>query len=118
MGIGKVVDLLAMLALFLLAAVYMPRAFSVYRICERGIRIKLFGIITHTRIWWTEIESVEVVPLWKIPLFLQTSIPAYQFSKKRVVVRLRKGLFRNVILSPKDPEAFAREVRERVRQTA
>ena len=114
--IVKVVALVAMLAVFYLAAAYIPRAFSVYRICERGIRIKLFGIITHTRIWWTEIASVEVVPLWKIPLFLQVSIPAYQFSKKRVVIRLRKGLVRNIVLSPKDPEAFAREVSERIRQ--
>lgn len=97
MELVKAIFFVVVISLFFLTALSMPRLFNVYRICERGIRIKLLGIITHTRIWWTEIASVEVVALGDMPL-LQHSIPAYQFSTKRVVIHLRKGLVRNVVL--------------------
>lgn len=103
---------LAALAFFVSAALYVPRFVYVYRISNRGILVKLLGLVTLHRIWWTEIVDVRVVPLWDSPVYY--SIPAYIFSKKRVVVRLRKGLFRNVVLSPKDPDRFAREVLDRV----
>ena len=53
---------LGVFSVFIVMLLYMPRFFFVYRIGERGIRIKLFGIVTHARIWWTEIASVQVVP--------------------------------------------------------
>ncbi len=116
MWLFKIAYLVVVLSVFVLSVLYVPRFVHVYRIGERGIRIKLFGMVTYHRIWWTEIASVEVVSVWYAPLFY--AIPAYLFSNKRVVVNLRKGLVRHIVLSPKDPDAFAHEVLECMKQVA
>jgi hypothetical protein len=104
---------LGVFSVFIVMLLYMPRFFFVYRIGERGIRIKLFGIVTHARIWWTEIASVQVVPRGDASLF-QERMLAHPLSKKRVVITSCKevGFLHQVVLSPKDPDAFAREVLE------
>ncbi len=105
---------LIVLSVFMVMSLYMARFIYVYRIGERGIRIKLFGILTFSRIWWTEIANVQVVPRGDAPIY-QVHIPAHLFSKKCVVITLRSkrlGFLQQVVLSPKDPDAFAHQVLE------
>ncbi len=112
----KAVLQLAAFSALILVGLYMARFIYVYRIGERGIRIKLFGTLTFSRIWWTEIANVQVVPRGDAPIF-RVHISGYLFSRKRVVITLRRkelglGFPQQVVLSPKDPDAFAHEILE------
>lgn len=101
-----------MLAVLLAVALFLDRFLCVYRLSDRGVRVKLLGLVTVHRIWWREIESVRIVPVWSSPFAYR--IPAYEFSSKRVLIRLRKGLIRSVVLSPKNPDLFVAEVSRRM----
>ncbi len=95
-------------------ALFMERYIWVYRIQDRMLKIKIFGVFTLHRIWWTEIEDLKIVPAWE-PRWAYI-VGGYEFSGKRVLVKLRKGLMRNVLLTPKDPGKFVEEILERVKQ--
>lgn len=95
-------------------ALFMERYICVYRIQDRMLKIKIFGVFTLHRIWWTEIEDLKIVPAWE-PRWAYI-VGGYEFSGKRVLVKRRKGLIRNVLLTPKNPEKFAEEISDRMKR--
>lgn len=101
------------LSVLVIGWLFLQRYVSIYRIEDHLLKIKIFGITLH-RIWWTEIEDVKIVPIFG--LLGAYRISGYEFSRKRVLISRRKGLVREVLLSPKNPEKFVQEISDRMKR--
>jgi hypothetical protein len=112
--LGAIVVVLVVSA-FVVSALFVPRFIFVYHVTDRGLLVKLLGLVTLHRVWWSEIVDVKVVPASESPFYY--SLPRYLFSRERVVVRLRKGIIRNIVLSPRKPDVFASQILERVKRS-
>jgi hypothetical protein len=126
----RVLAFVAMMSIVLLmfASVFYAYRFIIqYRLDDKTLRIKLFGLLTVRRIRLRDIVEVRVIPrAWGN--LLEAFRPEYLFAEKwpsyilvgegAVFVRKQKGLSRRLILTPKNPQQFAEELLDRVEKAS
>ena len=80
-----------------------------YRIDDRYVRVTWFGLTTR-RIALSDIEKVDTsMPLWN-EHWCNTFWPVGRIVR----IRRKTGIFRNFIITPKDRDAFIRDLKARV----
>ena len=84
-----------------------------YRVTDNSLEFVMFG---NLRVWRTPFEDVSDIQLisfarsFVIPALHLMSRPFAQY----VLVRRRRGVFRNVLITPDQPQEFVRIVRQRI----
>jgi hypothetical protein len=122
--IFKVVAILCSL-LILVAWVYAFRYIIQYDLGHEKLRIKLFGLLTVRKIRLADIAEVRLVSCQGAGSLLAGFRPQFLFAERwpsygllgsgGVYIKKRAGLSRRIVLSPRNPEEFLREITRRIR---
>ena len=105
-------------ALLILGWLYVLRYVFQYEIGEGWLRVKLLGHITLRRVRLADIQEVRLVSSWAPrnmfsprTLFAE-AWPSFVFTRRVVLVVTTTGISRRLVLSPRDPDSFVREISE------
>lgn len=102
--------------LICLGWLYSLRYIFQYKVENKTLRIKLFGVFTIRRIPLNEIEELKAVPVWlpssrsPISAIFAEAWPSWVFTRTGVMIRKRTGISRRLILTPERPEEFIRQI--------
>ena len=91
-----------------------------YTITQRAITVRLFrGIISLEiiEIPFVRIRNLETIPMWKAHAFILIPFLRLGLSlwgQRAVIIRKKSGIFRFMIITPPDPDAFVEGVRQKM----
>jgi hypothetical protein len=100
----------------MLAWLYVLRYVFQYEIGGGWLRVKLLGHTTLRRVRLADIQEVRVVSAWAPRnMFSPHTVfaeawPSFVFTRRAVLVVKTTGISRRLILSPRDPDSFVREI--------
>jgi hypothetical protein len=89
-----------------------PRCWK-YRLTDDSIECVMFGM----RVWRSSFKDVaDIGPISFVRLFTVIALSRADrpFFSRGVLVRLRRGVFRAVVITPDQPDDFVRTVREKI----
>jgi hypothetical protein len=98
---------------------YLFRYLFQYEILDRIVRVKLIGVITLRRIRLEDIDEVRLISWaqrlpfvrgFRVDYLFAEHWPSYFFPRKLVFIKKRKGISRNLVLFPKDPQEFVAKI--------
>ena len=117
--LGILIGLLVCLFGTLLFGQFGLRYFISYKITSRAIEVLLCNVIPLKCIRFADIKNVEIVTFKDLlPLLSVRSILTLRFGNrifgKGVLITKKTGLFRLSVLTPADPDEFARHVAENI----
>jgi len=115
--LSGVLTILLVSALFVVV-LYASRYIFVFRITGSGVDILLLGIIRLMRISFLDIAEVQKVS-YKEMLLSRTSFFTLGFRSrlgKTVLIRKKSGIFRDIAVTPNNPDRFVEEVSRRITQ--
>ena len=89
-----------------------------YEITPQCLRVVLFRCLPVKRIAFSNIEDIQIMSFWKAifgrgvkSMFCQGWCNRYLWGDA-VVIRQRRGLIRDVVVTPKDPQTFVESMRK------
>lgn len=108
--IGEVVEALIVIPCFIVIFLFAPRLILDYEFDALGVRVVLFGRYSIMFVPLADITEVQIVK----PFGPCSANPFTTISFKNriwmwndgVMIRRRRGFFRNVFITPEDPQAF------------
>jgi hypothetical protein len=117
--LGILIGLVVCLFGTLLFGQFGLRYFISYKITSRAIEVLLCNVIPLKRIRFADIKTVEIVSFKDLLPFVSVrSILTVRFGNrifgKGVLITQKTGLFRLSVLSPDNPDEFARHVGENI----
>jgi hypothetical protein len=95
------------------AQVLGPRCWK-YRFANDSIEFMMFGRFRVWRSSFKDITDIKHVSFIRLFTIFALSLVNKPFFARCVLVRLRRGVFRAVVVTPDQPQEFVRIVRERI----
>jgi hypothetical protein len=107
---------LALIAVVLGGSQFLGPHGAKYTITENSIELNIFGKF---RVWRTSFQDISDIQIISFSNVLTTSrfglsLMNRPFARRYVLVRRRRGIFRNVLITPDRPEELVKMVREKM----
>ena len=107
--------LIGLIIFFIIGQLILPLIYDVAA-TDKDIRVLVFGVIPVMKIPYTEMSNIAFVSYWQT--FTCLNLPNRILGiTKLVLVERRKGVFKKICITPRNPEIFMQSVRIHTEKT-